>query len=245
MSSENNMPILSHLKELRSRLLSSIIFLIIGFSVAIFFYDYIIAVLYKPLLVLESSLDNNILYINTVFEGFVVKLKVSVLSGLILSYPLHIFNIIRFVFPGLHKKEKLVISFTLIVSFLFIVGSFFYSYYTILPVSIDFLTSKGFIPDNTGMILSLSGNISYIIQFILVALVIFQLPIILEILLIFNILKRKAMLKSGRYVVVLFFVMSAMLTPPDFVTQIGLALPLSVLYFLTILIAKIFKFGGE
>jgi sec-independent protein translocase protein TatC len=237
------MPLLSHITELRNRLIFSIITLIIGFFISLLFYDYIIAILFKPLMVLTSSLDENVLYINTIFEGFIVRLKISAISGLVLTLPVHTFNLIRFIFPGLHKKERRVISISLYSSFFFIIASFFYSYYTILPVSIQFLTSKGFIPENTGMILSFGGNISYILQFILASLIIFQIPIILEILLVLNILSRKVLLRSGRYVIVLFFIMSALLTPPDFVTQIGLALPLTGLYYLTIVIAKIFGFG--
>ena len=79
----------------------------------------------------------------------------------------------------------------------------------------------------------------------LMALVVFQLPIVIEMLLMMNVVSRKALLKGGRYVIVIFFLIAALITPPDFVTQIGLALPMTVLYFLTIFIAKIFKFGEE
>lgn len=240
-----NMPLLSHLTEMRNRLIISVIALLACFVISLFLYDFIMEVLLKPLLVLTSPVDDNVLYINTIFEGFVVRLKIAGISAVIISTPVHFFNLIRFVFPGLHKKEKQVISITLIFSFIFAILSFFYSYFTILPVSIQFLTSQGFIPENTGMILNFGGNISYILQFMMVALLVFQIPIILEVLLILNLISRKVLLKYGRYIVVLFFIMSAVLTPPDFVTQLGIAIPLSVLYYITILVAKIFRFGEE
>lgn len=242
-TANNEMSIFAHLNELRRRLFISIAALVLCFVVSLFLYDTVITVLLKPFLSVSSSIAESSLYINTIFEGFVVRLKISALTALVMSFPVHLFNIVRFVFPGLHQNERKIISIALICSSIFIIISFFYSYYSILPVSISFLTSSGFIPENTGILLNFGGNISYVLHFILMALVVFQIPIVLEILLIMNLLTRKTLLKYGRYVIILFFVLSAILTPPDFVTQLGLALPLTLLYFLAILVAKIFKFG--
>ena len=77
----------------------------------------------------------------------------------------------------------------------------------------------------------------------LVALVVFQIPIILELLMIMNVVSRKLLWRGARYSIVVFFMLAAIVTPPDFITQLSLALPLSGLYFLTLLIAKIFRFG--
>jgi len=240
---EDTMPILEHLKELRNRLIISAIALVVGFFVAIYFYDYIIDFLFVPFEQLSSSTSSKVLYVNTIAEGLVVQIKISALVGFILSSPIHMFNILRFIFPGLLKKEKQIISVTLCCSFILILGSFYYTYYTIIPISIAFLTGHGFIPENIGMLLSFGSNIFYILQFILMAVVVFQLPVILEVLMILNIVQRKTLFKIGRYLVVLFFLIAAVLSPPDFITQIGLALPMTALFYLTLLIAKIFKFG--
>ncbi|MDC7222253.1 MAG: twin-arginine translocase subunit TatC, partial [Spirochaetales bacterium] len=74
---------------------------------------------------------------------------------------------------------------------------------------------------------------------------VFQLPIVLEILMALNIVKRRVLLKQGKYLVVLFFLLSALITPPDFITQVGLALPMTALFYLALFIARIFKFGEE
>lgn len=242
---KEHLPLLSHLVELRRNLIVSGIALFAGFIVALLLYNYIIDFLYTPLLQISSAPDGEILYINTIAEGFLVRLKISLLGGFVLSMPVHAFNTLRFIFPGLLKKEKRIISLGLGVSFFVVVGSFLYSYYTILPVSIAFLTGKGFIPENTGMLLSFGSNIFYILQVMLVGIIVFQLPIIVEILLILNVVKRASLLKMGKYLVVLFFLLSAIVTPPDFVTQIALALPMTALFYLAILIAKIFKFGEK
>jgi sec-independent protein translocase protein TatC len=133
----------------------------------------------------------------------------------------------------------------LLVSFVLIIFSFYYSYYRIIPLSVRFLTSSHFIPVDVGMLLNYNRNIFYILQFIFITLVVFQTPIILEILLIMNVVQRRTLLLISRYVIVGIFVLSAIITPPDFISQISLTVPLVGLYFLTILIAWIFKFGEE
>lgn len=217
----DEMPLLMHLQELRKRLIISAIAMCIGFFIALPFYNYIMDFLMQPLMQLANNGSDDVLFINNIAEGFVVQLKIFALVGFIISIPVHSFNILRFVFPGLVKRERQILSVTLLCSFILLVGSFYYSYYTIIPVSIAFLTSHGFIPDNTGMLLSFGGNIFYLLQFMLMTIVVFQLPIILEVLMILNLVERKTLYSLGKYLVVLFFIIAALLSPPDFITQIG------------------------
>jgi sec-independent protein translocase protein TatC len=237
------MPLLGHLRELRFRLIVSIAAALAGAIVAFIFYEAIVAVLFRPFRLLNRSSGEELLFVNTIFEGFLIKLKVALISGVILSFPVHLYNIIGFVFPGLQRREKKVILVSLISSFVLIAVSFYYGYFKVIPISISFLTSSGFIPEDTGLLLNFGKNIFYIFQFILITILMFQLPIILEILMIMNIVKRKALLKSSKFVIVGIFVLAAVLTPPDFISQVSIALPLVLLFFLTILIAKIGRFG--
>lgn len=237
------MPLLSHINELRRLVIISGIGLVAMSIVSFVFYDRIIDLLYRPLKVLDINSGMDLLYINTIFEGFLTRLKISLLSGIVLSFPVHLFNVIYFIFPGLMGREKRIVSIALAFSFIFIILSFLYSYYKIIPISVSFLTGEVFIPARTGMLLSFSGNIFYVLQFMLVALVVFQIPIILELLMVMNVVSRKRLWRAARYVIVLFFILAAIVTPPDFITQLGLALPLTALYFITLLIAKIFGFG--
>ena len=237
------MPLLSHINELRRLVIISGIGLVAMSIVSFVFYDRIIDLLYRPLKVLDINSGMDLLYINTIFEGLLTRLKISLLSGIVLSFPVHLFNVIYFIFPGLMGREKRIVSIALAFSFIFIILSFLYSYYKIIPISVSFLTGEVFIPARTGMLLSFSGNIFYVLQFMLVALVVFQIPIILELLMVMNVVSRKRLWRAARYVIVLFFILAAIVTPPDFITQLGLALPLTALYFITLLIAKIFGFG--
>jgi len=241
---DGSMPLLDHLRELRMRLIVSVIGLTCTTVVAFILYDYIIEFLYNPFTVLKGDMpDKNVLFVNTIFEGFIIKIKVSVLAGLIFSLPLHLYNIVKFIFPGLTSKEKKVIIISLISSFFLIGFSAYYSYYKIIPISIRFLTNQGFIPENVGLLLNFGRNIFYIFQFIFATLIVFQIPILLEVLMVMDIVQRKTLLKIAKFVVIGIFVLSAALTPPDPVSQISVALPLILLYFITILIAKVFRFG--
>lgn len=192
---------------------------------------------------MEIRGSNDLLFVNTIFEGFLIKIKVSILAGLILSLPIHFYNLIRFIFPGLTAKEKKVVLLSLISSLVLIGVSAYYGYFKLIPVSFKFLTTSGFIPKKVGMLLNYGKNIFYVFRFLLVTMILFQIPIILELLLAMNMVNRRAVLKASRFVIVGIFALAAILTPPDFVSQIGVALPLIAFFFLTILIAKLFKFG--
>lgn len=239
--------IFEHLLELRKRLIVSLLAALAASVVCFIFYDRILSFLFSPFSKIKAGeqllQEGKVLFVNTIFEGFLIKLKIALLSGFILSAPVHLFNIVRFVFPGLTPKEKKVIVISLAASFVLVVSSFFYSYYKVIPISIQFLTGSGFIPKNTGLLLNFGRNIFYIFQFLIISIILFQLPILLEILMIMNVVRRKSLLKISRFVIVGVFVLAAVVTPPDFISQLSLAIPLVLLYFLTILIAKIFRFG--
>jgi sec-independent protein translocase protein TatC len=238
------MSFVDHLRELRKRIIVSMIAILCAAVVSYVFFDYIVTFLIEPFRGIEAlSIRDEILFVNTIFEGFLVRLKIAILAGIVLSLPVHVFNIIMFILPGLTTKEKKVILISLIVSFCLIVLSSYYGYFYVIPISIGFLSSSGFIPEDVGLLLNYGKDIFAILQFLLITVVLFQLPIVLEILMIMNVLSRTALLKASRFVVVGAFVLSAIVTPPDFVSQIFVALPLVGLYFLAILVARIFNFG--
>ena len=236
------MPFTEHLRELRVRLIVSLTAATCFAAAAFALYRPIVSFLFVPFESVEG-IGESALFIQTIFEGFLAKVKLSFLIGIIISSPVHLYNVIRFVFPGLITKEKKIISVGLIVSFLLIAGGFYYGYYQIIPLSVRFLTGSGFVPDGVGMLLNYQKNIFYILQFILAFVVAFQTPVMLEMLLAMGAVNRKALLKASRYIVVGIFVFAAVITPPDIVSQASVALPLIVLYFLTIFVARIFRFG--
>ena len=115
---EGEMSFLEHLQELRKRIIVSMIAILGAAIISYIFFDHIVAFLFKPFREIEAlSIREDILFINTIFEGFLVRLKVAILSGIVFSLPVHVFNIVKFVLPGLTAKEKKIILVSLIVSF--------------------------------------------------------------------------------------------------------------------------------
>ncbi|MDA1353213.1 MAG: twin-arginine translocase subunit TatC [bacterium] len=237
-------PLLHHFVELRRRLTWSLGW-VIAFAIASFIlYDPIVGFVMSPFQSMagRSSLTDP-LFINSLFEGFSAKMKLSGVMGIVGASPFLLYHGVRFVFPGLRKREKWFVAIALFCSAALVTGGFYLSYFYIVPFTIGFMTSAGFIPNNVGILLNFQSTVFYVVQLIFMALLLFQLPILLEVLLALNLVSRKACWKASRYVVVGIFALSAVVTPPDIISQLSLGVPLVVLYFLTILIAKIFGFG--
>ncbi|MBT5953385.1 twin-arginine translocase subunit TatC [bacterium] len=238
----NPVTLISHIRELRYRACVSAVYVLIGFIVALYFFNDIIDALAVPF---QSFPSFNKFYITSIFEGFFTKLKLSFIIGAILAFPVIVYQLLRFIFPGLLGKEKKLIIISVFVSVLLSALAFYFGYFVFMPYSIQFLMSKTYLPDNVSVILNYNKNIFYIINFLFYSLIVFQFPIILECLLYLNLVKRKSLIKASRYVIVGIFVVSAFVTPPDIISQVGISIPLICLYFLTILVAKIFGFGED
>ncbi|MBI9105384.1 MAG: twin-arginine translocase subunit TatC [Spirochaetales bacterium] len=235
----------AHFKVLKRTLMVSLISLTCGSIVCFIFFEPIVEFLYTPFLGIEGNGTNDTLFINNIFEGFLTKLKISILSGFTLSFPIILFKILQFIFPALGKKEKKVILYTLLVSAVLVLVGFYYSYYMILPLTIEFFTSVGFLPDNVGILLNYQNNIIYIFKFIFMIMVTFQFPVLMEMLMVTNIIERSTLIGLSRFIIVGVFLLSALITPPDFISQCMIAFPMVFLYFLAIFIAKVFRFGEK
>ncbi len=239
---DTNMPLLEHIRELRRRLLISLVFFAVCSFAAFFAFEGIVEVFLKQYAGIPSAGGAN-LYMTTIFEGFSVRVKLSFLAGLIFSLPVHFYNAVRFIFPGLLPREKRIFVVSLFASFILIAVSAYFSYFKLIPFSISFLTNKSFIPGDVGLLLNYGRNIFYVFSFILWSVVAFQSPIVLMVLMALGLVKRKTVFRLSRYVIVGIFVVAAAITPPDFISQLAVALPLVLLYFLAILLARILRLG--
>lgn len=237
------MTMIDHIRELRKRLVFSILSVVFTTIICFVFSDSIVDVLFYPFRQLENLGSGKTLYINSVFEGFAIKVKIALAAGFIAAFPVILYQVLRFIFPGLKKGERRVILYSLVASSILLPFGFYYGYYLIIPLSVQFLTSKGFIPQDVGILLNYSQNIFIILQFIMAFIVVFQLPVVLIILMKMNILSRKFLFKSSRFFIVAMFALAAIITPPDVVSQVTVALPLIGLFFLALLIARVFKLG--
>ncbi len=239
------MTLLEHLAELRRRLLVSLAAAAAAAIVCYIFYEQLFAIFYRPYEVLQgqAEVSGKALFINSIFEGFVVKVKLSVVAGIIISVPVHLYNLVRFVFPALTRRERRVVGAAMGASMALVAFSFYYGYFFMLPIGVRFLTASGFIPEKVGLLLSYGKNLFYVLQLLLLTMLVFQLPVLLEVLMIVNVLKRRAVWKASRYIVFAIFVIAAVFTPPDFVSQLCMAVPLILLFFLILLVARLCHFG--
>ena len=140
------LPFIEHIKELRWRIIVSAVALILSSILTYFLYESILSIILMPIneIFIEKQLhsDSEYLFVNTLFEGFLVRIKISIIAGIVISLPVHLFNIIRFVFPGLNRGERKTVALTIFVSFLLLVLGFFYAYYSIIPLSVQFLSNS-------------------------------------------------------------------------------------------------------
>lgn len=236
-----NPALLTHLKELRKRFIYSLVSILVFMFFCYGLYDYIYTLLSGPFAILNTS--RTPFYINSVLEGVLLKLKFSFLFGLIFSLPIIIYHGLRFSLPGLTHKERRVMASAIIAATVMAGCSFFYSYFVVVPLSLQFLMSQHFIPHNVGVLLTYSDSLLFVFNILLYLMMMFQCPILLLVLLYLKVLKRAVLWRMSRYVVVLIVVVAALATPPDVVSQVLLAGPLIVLYFLVILFAKLTRMG--
>lgn len=223
------MPFLAHLEELRWRIIKSL-FSILVFSVIAYIFSE------KILDFLTESVDN--IYFTAPTEAFAVRIKISLIAGLILSFPVVFYQLWQFVVPGLMDKEvKMVIPAVFFATFFFIGGAVF-CFYLVLPVGIKFLLS--FQTEKLKPWLSVKDYISFVSWMILAFGLVFQLPILSYFLGKVGIITHKTLSKGRKYAIVIILILAAALTPsPDVFSQLMLAVPLYFLYEVSIILVKV------
>ncbi len=235
------MSLVNHLEVLRKRLIFSFIGIIAGSIVAYYNYNLIttfFSIPFETMLPKDASLN-----VQTIYEGFFIKLKLSIIVGIILSLPFSCFQLCWFIFPGLTKKEKIWAIIIISSSSILSIASTYMSYTIVFPYIIKFLTTSQFIPENINILLNFKQNMNYIVSFLFAGILIFQTPILLEFLLAKNLITRRYLLKNSRWFIVGIIIISAMITPPDIISQLSLALPLIICFFLCIFVAKCLGWG--
>ena len=221
-------PLLDHLVELRRRLLWSFAALAVSFGICLYFARPIFGFLVQPLL---AAGQDRLIY-TAVFEAFFVEIKVAFFAAIMVSFPFIANQLWQFVAPGLYSKEKKAFApFLLLTPFLFLAGAAL-AYFVAMPVALHFLLGyEGNIAGVQQEALPGVGNyLSFVTRFIFGFGVAFLLPVLLMLLERAGLVTR-AQLKSGRrYAIVVAFVIAAILTPPDVISQLLLAVPLVLLY---------------
>lgn len=228
-NSENNtLSLVEHLEELRNRIIRSVIYIIVGICVAYAFVNSILPILVKPV--------GKLVFIAPQ-EAFVARIKIAFFGGLFLSSPLILCQIWQFVSGGLSQHERKYIRIFGPLSFVFFIIGVCFCYFIIAPISMKFLL--GFATDFMTPMITVSKYISFVGTLTLTFGLVFELPLITLFLTKIGVITPRFLCRKRKQAIVVMFLLSAILTPPDIITQCLMAIPLLFLYELGIIFSKV------
>ena len=228
---ETQAPLLDHLVELRGRLMRCVIALAITFGICLYFAQDIFGFLVRPLTEAFPPGQGRLIY-TKLYEAFFVEVKVALFAAFVVSFPVIANQLWAFVAPGLYAKEKKAfLPFLFATPVLFAAGASL-AYFVVMPTAFHWFL--GFQGTAGGLKLeALPGTGDYldlVMQFILAFGISFLLPVLLLLLNRAGIVSREQLIKTRRYAIVVIFIVAAVITPPDIISQLMLAIPLMLLF---------------
>ncbi|MGI6427029.1 MAG: twin-arginine translocase subunit TatC [Natronincolaceae bacterium] len=219
-----------HLGELRKRLIISFMAIIICAFAAYRYMDKIIDIITRPAGELEF------IYLSPP-ELFMAYIKISLVLGLIISSPIVLLQIWGFVKPGLKKKEKKYVVFALSMGTIFLLMGVVFAYYIIVPMTIKFFI--GVTVDRITPSFSFANYVGFVSSLLLSFGLVFELPLLIILLTQLGLVAPKTLRKYRKFIILLIFIVSAILTPPDVVSQIFMVIPMVLLYEFSIMVSSI------
>ena len=236
MHEDDKAPFTEHLEELRKRLMICFIAVIVGFILTYSFKETLFQILTRPLVAAMATGDH--MMYTGLAEAFFTYLKVSLLAGIMLASPVIFYQFWMFIAPGLYAQERKLLLPAVILSTFFFVGGALFGYFIVFPLGFKFFLS--FATDAIRPMPSMKEYLGFSSKLLLAFGLAFELPLVLTFLARLGIVSVNFLKKNRKYAILLIFIASAILTPPDVVSQVMMAIPLMMLYELSILGAKIF-----
>ena len=234
--SEEPLPLREHFRELRSRLLVSMVALFIGSAVCFYFYEEILTLLITPAHKVAGD-DLSIIY-TEVTELLSTTVKVSLLGGLALALPIILYHVIRFVAPGLTPRERRILFSFLPAALLAFVGGMAFGYYVMIPPALKFLLTFG--GDVAEPLIRISNIVNVMIRVLFWLGIAFETPLVMYVLAVLGIVSARGFSRFRRLWLVVSFIIAAAITPTiDPLNQAIVAGPLIVLYELGVLLARL------
>ena len=235
-------PLVEHLAELRKRILWSAVIMLVGTGLCYFFVEDIYGFLVKPLADAMGPNDSQRLIYTNLTEAFFTYMKVAVFAGCFLTFPFLATQLWLFISPGLYQKEKAaVLPFLIAAPVMFFCGGALV-YYIVVPGAWKFFLSFQSSGAETVLPIMLEAKVGDYLDLIMVLIfsfgLAFQMPIVLALLAKAGVISADWLAAKRRYAIVLIFIVAAIITPPDIISQIALAIPLVALYEISILLIR-------
>ena len=227
-------PLIAHLLELRSRLLRGVIGLLLALACLLPFANTLYALLAQPLL--DKLPKGGQLIATQVASPFFAPMKLAFFAALLIAMPWLLYQAWAFVAPGLYKREKKLALPLLVSAVLLFYAGCAFAFFVVLPAVFGFLTH--ITPDGVAMMTDINAYLNFVLVIFLAFGVSFELPVALVILVLLGWVTPAQLREWRGYAIVGIFIVAAILTPPDVVSQLLLALPMIVLYELGILAAR-------
>ncbi|MGV8947902.1 MAG: twin-arginine translocase subunit TatC [Candidatus Paracaedibacter sp.] len=240
--SDTPQPLLHHLLELRQRLIYALIGFFIAFILCYTFAEEIFQFLVQPLATLLQEKGQRRLIYTGLTEAFLTYIKVSAFAAAFLSFPVIASQLWMFIAPGLYRQErKVFIPLLIATPILFLIGAAF-AYYVIFPVAYAFFLSFE-TPGSTGQLpiqleAKVNEYLSFVMRLIFAFGISFELPVLLTLLANVGMVTAQGLITKWRFAVVGIFIVAAIVTPPDMLSMVGLAIPLIILYGISILMVR-------
>ncbi len=234
--SEEKMPLTNHLEELRKRLIRVLVVLAVGFGVCYTFKDWSFRIITKPLI--EVLPESSSLIFTGLPEAFFIHMKIAFFASLFLTSPYTLYQIWKFLSPGLYDRErKYVIPFVISSTLLF-VGGVLFGYFIALPPAFHFFVS--FSTDVLKPMVSFREYLGLTLKFLLAFGLSFEMPVFIFFMTKLGMVNAAILSRQRRYAILVIFIAAAILTPsPDVLSQVLMAVPLMVLYEFSIFVSKI------
>lgn len=226
-----------HLTELRKIIIYYSIILFSFSVISLSFSDKIINFIIK---IIKKNIKNKYEIItNSPYEIMVLQFKISLYIGFILALPFFFYLLWKFIAPGLFSKEKKIFLYSYIFAFFLLLTGLLFSYYLVLPFLFNFFLNN--INNEIKVLLSISLTSNFIINIIMIFSIIFLIPVIIVILNSINIINIETLLLRRKQFIIFSFIIGAIFTPSDVFSQFLLAIPIIILYELSIIILKFIK----
>lgn len=223
-----------HIFELRQRMIYCLFFLASIFSITFYYSDILYDLFSMPI---KNQLPENSKLISTqITATFTVPLKLAFNLSVIISSPYLILNLWLFISPGLYKQEKkIAIPFIIISIILFFTGLLF-AFYIICPIALNFFMTCA--PSNVVIMISINNYINFMFNIMMASGFSFQIPIIINFIIKSKIINKKELSKRRPFIIIIAFILGMLLTPPDVISQIMLAIPIWLLFEIGMLFTK-------